>query len=455
MNSGIVSILKDHKEKINNILNKISYYLIVFSIIIIPICFLNRYHFLIKISLLNWIQVHHIYKFVLPIYIFVYFVKLILRKFKIDVFDVLLYIMIFCAIISTIFSVEQLVSLYGMYLRDDGLFVILYYYFLFLNAKDIINKKLIVKVINVVLIVGIIQFIYCILQLFVRKGSIIIFSLMNHMAAGFTGNPNFLGSFCVLALTLSIAMLFFYDKHKKLYFATSIIFYINLIFSQSTGPFLTYILVLIFLFIILIIKKKLKTKIFLILLAIQALIFVPLSNFIEDYSIKNYGSKIESYYTIKGDLTNMIFGGMHEGEQEKDPEIERTLTGSGRFTIWKNALAVAPKYLLTGSGIDTFAYVYPQENKFLLYDKAHNEYIQILVTEGIFSLLTYLTLLVLLFFKSLKSNNNLILILMISMCGYAWQAFLNIQTTRVAPFYFIVIGMLAGLINNEKTIKKV
>lgn len=180
------------------------------------------------------------------------------------------------------------------------------------------------------------------------------------------------------------------------------------------------------------------------------LTFVIVSNGIEIYCEKVFNDKIISSYTIKGDLlsTFNLFG-ISGGDSEND-KVTIDNYGSGRITIWKNALTVVPKYFWLGSGIDTFGYVYPKHSSGLYYDKAHNEYLQILVTEGIFSLVLYLGLLLVLFVDGVRSNNKLVWILLVAFVGYALQAFLNIRVNTVALIYFIIMGMMAGLISKEK-----
>lgn len=71
--------------------------------------------------------------------------------------------------------------------------------------------------------------------------------------------------------------------------------------------------------------------------------------------------------------------------------------GSRRIYIWKKTLEIVPKYIIHGVGIDCFHKAFDGkaltvvDGKYsALYDKAHNEYLQILVTQGIFALVSYL-----------------------------------------------------------------
>ena len=356
-------------------------------------------------------------------------------------------------VIVTKNSVDVNTSIWGAYCRNEGLLCILSYYLLFLNSKSL-DKKQISTIVKVLLGTGIVQFVYCLLQVFLRFPGLELFSLndVNYMAMGFVGNPNFLGSYCIMLLGLAL-MLYFIKSERK-YFWLSIIFFVNLILSQSTGPFFSFIILFIFMIVFMKFKDIIVWKKVGIVFVSFMLAFIVVSNGVELYCKKVFNDKIVSSYTIKGDILNTLnLFGASKGNDDENMTIEDY--GSGRITIWKNALKIVPKYFWLGSGIDTFGYVYPDNNKGLYYDKAHNEYLQILVTEGIFSLILYLSLLLTLFVDGIKSNNKLVWILMMAFVGYALQAFLNIRVNTVAPTFYIIIGMMAGLISQEKVKAKI
>lgn len=127
--------------------------------------------------------------------------------------------------------------------------------------------------------------------------------------------------------------------------------------------------------------------------------------------------------------------------------------GSGRMFIWKNTFRVIPKYLLHGVGVDNFcnAFEYPlsfeySKGNVVYFDKVHNEYLQKLICEGVFSCITYIFMLFIIFVKSIKENikkqNFISIALFFSFVGYSVQAFFNISVIDVAPFFWIVIGLL-------------
>lgn len=431
-----------------SVVKKLNYWLVLFVLVLNPLMFLTSINleiFGLKIP----IYYYEILYLLIPIEMFIYAYKIVKKEIKFNYYDLIVFLIILLLMIVTNNAIDMDTSVWGAYNRNEGFLSILCYYMLFLNSKSL-DKKEVSTVIKVLFGVGVVQFIYSLLQVFVRFPGIPVFSLgeVNYMAMGFVGNPNFLGSYCIMLLGLSL-MLYFIKEEKK-YFFLSLIFFINLILAQSTGPFFAFIILFIFMLIFMKVKKIINWKKVGLIFISFILTFVIVSNGVEIYCKKVFNDKIVSSYTIKGDLlsTFNLFG-ISSGDSDED-KVTIDNYGSGRITIWKNALKIVPNYFWLGSGIDTFGYVYSKHSPGLYYDKAHNEYLQILVTEGIFSLVLYLGLLLVLFIDGVKSNNKLVWVLLMAFVGYALQAFLNISVNTVAPIYFIIIGMMAGLISHEK-----
>ncbi len=438
----------------SKVINKINFGLIIFAIIISPLWLLLAANFEL-VNLTVPFYYYEILYFLIPLEIVIYVYKIIKKEIKLNYYDIIVFLILILLMIVTNNSIDIDTSIWGAYKRNEGFLSILCYYLLFLNSKSLDEKQINI-VIKTFFGVGIIQFVYCMLQVFFRFPGLQLFSLngVNYMAMGFQGNPNFLGSYCIMLLGL--ALMLYLVKGERKYFVLSIIFFINLILAQSTGPFFAFIILFIFMIIFMKIKGIIDWKKIVIVCASFILTFIIVSNGVELYCKKVFNDNIVSSYTIKGDILNTLnLFGVSKGNNEENITIEDY--GSGRITIWKNALKVVPKYFWLGSGIDTFGYVYQKDSN-VYYDKAHNEYLQILVTEGIFTLISYLSLLLLLFIDGVKSNNKLIWVLMMAFIGYALQAFLNISVNTVAPTFYIIMGMMAGLISQEKVkgkIKKV
>lgn len=129
--------------------------------------------------------------------------------------------------------------------------------------------------------------------------------------------------------------------------------------------------------------------------------------------------------------------------------------GSYRGYVWKNAFTLlrertpADQWLI-GSGPDTFvnrfepfrAETMAKFNQY--YDKAHNEYLQILFCQGILGLAAYLLFLVGLFRKAAVRafSDPLLFACSIACLSYLVQAFFSISLPITAPLLWILLGVV-------------
>lgn len=124
--------------------------------------------------------------------------------------------------------------------------------------------------------------------------------------------------------------------------------------------------------------------------------------------------------------------------------------GSGRVHIWQNALSVIAYNPIIGSGPDTFFQVFPEEAQGFMdarFDTAHNEYLQILVCQGVLGLLAYIVFLGGVFLKGIRKafKNPLIMAVLAAFVGYGVQAFFNISLPIVSQILWVLAGMLASV----------
>jgi len=135
-------------------------------------------------------------------------------------------------------------------------------------------------------------------------------------------------------------------------------------------------------------------------------------------------------------------------------------SGSYRVGIWKNAFKMGIKRPLFGTGIGTFlesfeAYIAETKlsKKLDLVDNAHNEYLHIFCTLGIFGLFSYCGFLLLLAIKTIKyiSKNPYIVILGSAVLCYCVQAFFCFSIVIVTPLFWICAGLLYKKIKEEES----
>jgi hypothetical protein len=133
--------------------------------------------------------------------------------------------------------------------------------------------------------------------------------------------------------------------------------------------------------------------------------------------------------------------------------------GSSRFYIWRRGIEAFPKNPVIGTGPDTFLHAFPdQEEAIALYgvifDKAHNEYLQILICQGILGLLFYLAFLAVLFFKAVPGafGNPMLMAVLAAFTGFCVQAFFNISLPIANQMLWVMAGMLAVFVRLEKNV---
>ena len=346
------------------------------------------------------------------------------KKFKKDVMYIPLLAIFFFGIISTIFAFKPNVALFGEAKRYEGLFMIAYYLSLVV-LSSLLDKKDKKKIVIAIIVVGIIEVIFGLIQKFslfgfpqyIHKGKIFF--------NGLTTNPNFLGSLILISLCYSIG-LFFDSKHKILYFIISLFLLSGLYLTNTLSSLVGFIFVLLYIIVYSIKNKQLK-KMFVILLSSASLLLV--------FHFTNQTTLVNDLNSFKRETSQMI-----TGSYKSDYDF-----GTGRVDIWKRTLKYVPQNMMTGVGLDNFKYIKngrPFYRYGVSYDKVHNEYLQFLITGGIFYLLSYLTLYGIIVLRGVKySFKNKELYLIIPVIGYLVQAFFNISVIEVAPFFYIVLGL--------------
>ena len=384
-----------------------------------------------------------------PFLIFVYIKDIVDKKRKLDIYDYLFYILVIVGIVSCIFSIDKMISIFGKDFRHEGFLSVLSYCLLFINWKENGSKEDIKKFLKLLITIAVINSIYALFQTYTNFDFVLTyFDYDGKMASGMCGNPNFFGSLIVTVLAI-VTCNFLIDKEKLNYrkILLLILLFIALINSESTGPILTYIIFLIFLFVFLYIKKYKVLKRALVLCAIlitSYLTLIPLNN---NFVLDKDGNKINKNETSISSIKKTIGSG-----------------GTGRLKIWENSLNIVKDNPVIGVGFDNFVLAYPNpkvENKvslvltndgahkevlyYYIVDNAHNVYLHTAVSSGLLGLIPYLLLCLLVFIKGLKFKNKLGILLLSGFVAYSIQAFANISVIQVAPIYYIIMGLILSL----------
>lgn len=365
------------------------------------------------------------------------------KKYKFEKIDIFLGLLILFGIIATVFAKNINISLYGYWKRYEGFLQLLYYYSLMCLATNISDDKYKKKIIKFIFSFSVINVFICFLQVYDVLRFVPIGKRNLQLGQGLMGNSNFFGSYMVLCMGISIG-LFLYSKNGYIKSIISLLlcllFFSGLLMSDAlsgmVGLFIICLLILIY-FIYLCVKRidvKMNVIKHVILFFSCLVVFFILTctnGTIIGKDIMNFSK--ETSEIAKGNTSDDF--------------------GSGRMFIWKNTIKVVPKYLLHGVGVDNFcnAFEYPlyretSHGKITYFDKAHNEYLQKLICEGLLSCVTYIFMLFVIFVKAIKKNiknpNYISIGLLFAFVGYSVQAFFNISVIEVAPLFWIMIGLL-------------
>ena len=358
------------------------------------------------------------------------------KQHEFNLLDKLLVIYAIIMILSTVFSKDINLSLFGLPRCREGIFSLLTYLIIFSLFYKYFNFSK--KSLNIILLSASIIAVYGILQYF--KIDPVLNIVNNEFRGSVTstiGQRNFVGTYCTLLIPICIGL--FISSGKKIYFIVTALMF-GLLFSSTTRSawisFIFYGVIFIIYSLINIKNRKFIIRVF-VLLITAVLIF----NFM-NYANKNMLTKrAKTVYTDAANITNND-------------------SGSSRIFIWKKAIPFLFKNPLLGSGPDTYELVLndAESKKRALYYKAHNEYLQIVITEGYLALAVYILIVLIILFRLFKSRKKGIHMWILFSCiaGYLIQAFFNISFISTAVIYWGILGIAANYVepNLDKQLRQ-
>ncbi len=242
------------------------------------------------------------------------------------------------------------------------------------------------------------------------------------------GNQNFLASWALLMLVISIG---FYMKYRiHIYMIFPALFFGALLASNTRGAWLALILIG---FASLYFLRFKQTRRFHIAVFSSFLFVFLAMNFLSE-------SKIERRTkTIKNELN-----------------INNEWAGSGRALIWKMSFDIIKEHPFFGAGPENLKEALKQtknkrSNKYLkltghTVDKAHNEFLHIAAVSGFPGLILYLIFLVLIFKKNTREIKrfNTKSAIALAILAYAIQSLFNISVIAVFPLFWVLLGLFAS-----------
>jgi len=419
-------------------------------------------------------------------------IKMVLAKkflFKRTPLDIPLVIFLSSQLLSTVFSIDHHTSLWGYYSRfHGGLLSTVAYLVLFYALVSNLDKKRVLNSIYWLLSSAIVVSIYAVLEHFGHSFSCLMFEgnfgvgcwvqdVQNRVYATM-GQPNWLAAWLAALLPIPLAfainVIISHKRQQKFKIQNLItnyqllislslftIYFICLFFTKSRSGLPAAILSLgLFLFIVIAqrlitYKKKLLLPLILIfIIGVFGATFLGLKTlFTHPRQDLAYIFGLTNQTTIP--VQNASLGGSESGDIRK--------------IVWRGTIDIAKHYPLFGSGIETFAYSYynfrPVQHNLLsewdfLYNKAHNEYLNILATTGFLGLSAYLLLIgwvIWLFLRQIKNSPNfsisqyLNLSLLAGWVSILITNFLGFSVVPVALLFFLYPGFVVSLTQKEQT----
>lgn len=365
--------------------------------------------------------------------------------------DIPIILFLLSQIVSTFFSIDRHVSLFGYYSRFNGgllstiSYILLYYAFVSNFPKEKIKKLLIVMLTS-----GILICLYGILEHFGIDKDIWVQDVQNRVFSTL-GQPNWLAAYLAVLIPITIGLTsnkfsilnfqfslnsqFLNFKTENLnfisnfkfkienyigllgYWVIGIIFYVTLIFTKSRSGFLgLWISLIVFWLFSLYLASCVKT------LAenpkkATPLFFATARNrgvYLRFITFFIFSLVIITFFLGApfSQINRFTFSELFRNQQTTNNKqqalqpsgssiIDVGITESGtiRRIVWKGAIEIFKHYPLFGTGVETFAFAYykfrPVEHNMtsewdFLYNKAHNEYLNYAATTGIFGLGSYL-----------------------------------------------------------------
>mgnify|MGYP001610445318 CR=1 FL=1 len=384
-----------------------------------------------------------------------WFIKMIrLRRvlFQRTPLDIPIVLFLLSQIISTIFSLDSHVSLWGYYSRfNGGLLSIISYIFLyyaFLSNSPTIAK--VQRLMTISLISGLIVALWGLPSHFGYDPTCLLFRGtfdVSCWTADFIptirifstlGQPDWLAAYLAILIPIAIAKAISDKKeaisrNSGLLFAFGLsliaLFYIDLLYTRARSGILGLWLSLAFFFgtYFWIQRKNLKSLIINhlsliigLLLLITFIIGTPINQvrMLTLEGIKSVLQKPATPASNAADAESLKKTGERSevgGLAPRSPNVGGTESGDIRINVWTGAINAWKANPIFGTGVETFAFAYykykPVEHNLtsewnFLYNKAHNEYLNYLATTGLFGLGTYITMIVVFLWLALTKSTN-------------------------------------------------
>lgn len=369
-------------------------------------------------------------------------------------------------IISTIFSIDILTSIFGYYSRfNGGLLSVIAFIVLYFAACTNLKKGQALNLLFLSVLSGLITSVWGIASHFgadptcklitgiwTSKCWSVNFDPTLRIFATF-GQPNWMAGYLTMAILVLTGFTVSIQKLKFQLFAiavNSVLFLAFLLTNSRSAALALAVSTLFFISILIFLTLVKKIRSSVLPLATTFVIFLTLTYF--------FGQS--------------LFGRVHEvniNSQESTLEQDQsaspptalvgpTESGQIRLIVWKGAAEIFKRNPIIGSGVETFAYSYysvkPIEHNLtsewnFLYNKAHNEFLNYAATTGILGLGSFLVIILIyasyIIRNTLSTKNNtgeklLKISLLTSIIAYLIHNFFGFSVVPTGLFFWIILA---------------
>lgn len=350
---------------------------------------------------------------------------IILKKFvfRRTYLDLPLILFLLTQILATLFSIDRHTSFWGYYSRSHGgLLSTLSYLVLYWVFVTHFDKKKALSLLRYSLLAASLVAAYGITEHFGIDAQYWVQDVQNRVFSTL-GQPNWLAAYLVALIPLSWSLII-KEKKSYLYLFAFFLFFLCLLYTKSRSGLLGFLATYLIFWGLLFKQARLPQRPFLIT-TIIAVILALLVGTPWTPSL----SQLFQKQTPVEEVSPLPSGGTESGEIRK--------------IVWQGAIDVWRHHSLLGTGVETFAYAYywyrPREHNDVsewdfLYNKAHNEYLNLAATTGTLGLLAYLFVITRFIKQGLKHKKEVIPLALLA-------GFSSLLVTNFFGFSVVIIGL--------------
>jgi len=366
-------------------------------------------------------------------------------------------ILFLSVIISSVSSKYGFKVLLGSEVFYEGALTLISYYIIFITFKYYVtSSEKLQRVFYWILFSGAFLYFYSWIQVIFKTDFDTIFT------GGTFGHRNYMASYYTLLLIPAVALYFYAksNKEKIIYYFLSCIFFSTLIIvhtrSSWVGNTIGFILFLI------LARKKISFKKASILIASFIIIVITINSYYNGLIFLRFNKMVDDAKQITTVNTQSSINGNTQNNISSDTQKNvnnKANIGTNRYGLWSESLKLVPNYFLFGAGPDMFSNIFPQEEAWKMtgqpeiYYNAHNEYLGMILTIGIFAFIAYIWLIVIIIikfvklYKKLQINTNISFLyigIFCAWCSYLVQALFNNSVIPTSPTLWAIMGILSN-----------